>query len=71
MNLEMVEIGGVTPPPGAGHFNRAIGIGGGHFYTFNDSGIVVVDLATRAVTQGPTVQGEVSRIAFVDAAAHE
>jgi hypothetical protein len=71
MGLELVEIGAVTPPPGAGHFNRASALGGGHFYTFNDAGLVIVDLATREVTQGPALPGEVSRIAFIDAGAHE
>jgi hypothetical protein len=71
MSLELVEIGAVTPPPGAGHFNRVSGLGGGHFYSFNDQGVVLVDLATREVTQGPAVPGELSRIAFIDAAAHD
>jgi hypothetical protein len=71
MSLDMIEIGTVTPPPGAGHFNRVSAIGGGYFYTFHDGGMVMVDLATRKVTQGPAILGDLARITFVEPAAHD
>lgn len=69
--LDTVEIGTVTTPSGASHFNRVGALGGGRFFTFNDEGIVIVDLETKEVTQGPAISGSMSRIVFADPAAHE
>lgn len=58
---EEVEIGTLTPPAGAGHFARRSGLSDGLFFNANDDGIVMIDLETHALTQGPATDA-VARI---------
>lgn len=66
-----VDIGTLTEPEGASHFSRRSSIGAGFFVSYNDAGVVLVDLATRTMTQGPATQALTARVAFADPEAHE
>lgn len=58
---EEIEIGKLTPPPDAGHFARRSALGSDYFFNANDEGIVMIDLETRELTQGPATDA-VARI---------
>lgn len=57
-----IEIGALSPPPGASSVTRRGEVAGGWYYTNNDSGIVMVNVETRAVVQGPQPAGVIQRI---------
>lgn len=61
-----IEIGTLTPPPDAGHAARRSAIGTNYYFNANDQGIVMVDLDTHEVRQGPTID-PVARIIPVGA----
>lgn len=65
--VELVEIGVFTAPQGEA--SRRAAIGGNWLFTHNDQGVVMVNLATKEVIQGPALDGVVSRVAFVDVGA--
>ncbi len=62
--VEMIEVGTLTKPEGARHFSRRAMLGGDWLFTYNDAGVVMINLETREVTQGPAITGSVSRIVF-------
>jgi hypothetical protein len=61
---EEIEIGPLSPPAGSTSASRR-GIIGGHWYfTYNDDGIIVVDLDTHEVTQGPATSAPIQRVGW-------
>ncbi len=71
--VELIEIGQLTAPEGARHFSRRGALGGGHYITYNDDGLVLINLETHAPMTGPELPGLPSRLAHVpstDAADH-
>lgn len=66
LQVDTVEIGVVTAPPGGGHFNRRGIFGGSHFFTWSDAGIVMIDADTHEVTQFAASVGEISRLEYVN-----
>ena len=68
--VELVEIGTLTKPEGARHFSRRAAMSDTWFFTYNDAGAVIVNLETRAVTNGPALPAPTSRMAFANPEAH-
>lgn len=62
-----VSVGPLTAPDGASHFSRRGAMGTAAFYTHNDDGIVRISFETRTVSAATPVDGNISRMAFVDA----
>lgn len=62
---EMIAIGRLTTPASARHFSRRGAMGAAAFYTYNDAGIVRVDVDTRTPATLESVEGTVSRMALV------
>ncbi|MEZ4450856.1 MAG: hypothetical protein R3B09_15355 [Nannocystaceae bacterium] len=61
---EEIEIGVLSPPMGSTSVSRRGIIGGQWFFTYNDAGIVFVDLNTHEVTQGPAPAAPIQRVTF-------
>ncbi|HLT39898.1 MAG TPA: hypothetical protein VK034_26640, partial [Enhygromyxa sp.] len=61
---EEIDIGTLTPPAGAGHFARRSALGTDYFFNTNDEGVVIIDLETHELTQGPATDA-VARIVAV------
>lgn len=61
---EEIEIGPLSPAAGSTSASRRGIIGGHWFFTYNDDGIVIVDLDTHEVTQGPAPSAPVQRVTF-------
>ena len=57
---EEIEIGAITLP--AGESARRGAIAGDWFYTYADSGLVLVNVKTRAVVAAPKPAGNIARV---------
>ncbi|MDH5674816.1 MAG: FixH family protein [Myxococcales bacterium] len=61
-----VEVGALTAPEGASHFNRRGVVAGHYFFTMSDAGIVPVNLMDGTAGDPIVIQGLPQRFAYAD-----
>jgi hypothetical protein len=60
--LSEIEIGTLSPPAGATSVTRRGEVAGNWFYTNNDSGLVMVNVKTKAIVTAPQPTGTIQRV---------